>query len=265
MFAGIFRLTSVVSLAALSAVQAQAFAYTPGSAQYRVTQKTTGTQEAMGQTQDFTTSNDELLTVTLARAAADTISLTVMVDSLNAVGPLGMPVPGVDKLVGRKVVALLSPVGSVYSATGPSDDSVPNGSQITNELSRLLPRMQGRLAAGASWTDTVTGTVRQSGMSVDRRVISTFTVAGDTTVAGEKAWKVTRSTNATLSGGGTTQGQMVSLEGTAAGQGVVLVGRAGTYLGAQSEDHSDIKLTLTAQATDVSIKTTSTTTVARVK
>ena len=41
---------------------AQTFEYAPGSAQYRVTSKTKGAQEAMGQKQEFESSNSQLLT-----------------------------------------------------------------------------------------------------------------------------------------------------------------------------------------------------------
>jgi hypothetical protein len=260
-----FRLAAALGLMLPFALRAQAFEYAATSGQYRVTSKTTGTQDAMGQTQQFQTSNNQLLSVSLARATRDTMALTIVVDSVNAVGPMGMPMPGLDKLVGQKISAKLSPVGVVYSAQGPADDSVPNGSQITTELSRLLPRIKAKLAPGAAWTDTVTGTVKQNGMSIDRQVIATYAVAGDTTVQGQKAWKLTRETNTSMTGGGAPQGQMMSMEGTATGKGIVVMGQNGVYLGGTSEDHANIKITLTAQAMDVTVTTTSNTAVEKVK
>jgi hypothetical protein len=265
MFQRACRLAAAVCLVMPLTLRAQGFEYAASTGQYRVSQKTSGSQDAMGQTQEFQTTNNELLTVTVARASRDTLALTIFVDSVTAVGPMGMPVPGLDKLAGRTVTAKLSPAGIAYSVVGPTDDSLPNGTQITSELSRLLPRVKAKLAAGASWQDTVTGTVRQNGMSVDRRVVATYTVAGDTTVQGQKAWKLTRETSTTMSGGGAPQGQMMSMEGTATGKGVLVVSQSGVYLGGQSEDHASIKVTLTAQAMDVAITTTTNTSIEKVK
>jgi len=265
MFVRLPRLVATLAFVVPVALPAQGFEYAASSGQYRVSQKATGTQEAQGQTQEFQTSNSELLTITVARASRDTLNLSVFVDSVTAVGPMGMPVPGLDRLAGRTVTAKLSPAGVVYAAVGPTDDSIPNGAQITTDLSRILPRVKARLAPGASWADTTSGTVRQNGLSVDRRVISTYTVAGDTTWQGQQAWKLNRESNTTMTGGGAPNGQMMSLEGTATGKGVVVVSKSGVVLGGTGEDHADIKLTLTAQAMEVAITTTTNTAVEKVK
>ena len=57
--------------------------------------------------------------------------------------------------------------------------------------------------------------------------------------------------------GGAPQGQMMSMEGTANGKGTVVLSQSGVYLGATSEDHANIKITITAQAMDVTVTTTS--------
>src|SRR3954470_1753131 len=110
MFARVSRLATVLALVSPFALRAQGFEYAPATGQYRVTSHTTGTQEAMGQSQEFQTSNNQLLSVTLARPVRDTLALTIVVDSIAAVGPMGMPMPGVDKLAGQKISAKLSPM-----------------------------------------------------------------------------------------------------------------------------------------------------------
>src|SRR5436190_24077385 len=105
-----------------TAAFAQGFEYAAGTAQYRITSKTHGSQEAMGQKNDFDTSNNQLITVTVARQTKDTINLTVVIDSASAVGPMGAPPPGLEKLVGMKVAAKIAPWGALYSSVGPTDD-----------------------------------------------------------------------------------------------------------------------------------------------
>src|SRR5262245_8398982 len=162
------------------------FEYAATTGQYRLTSATKGTQEAMGQKQEFESSNNELLTVTVVRASKDTTILTIVIDSVAVVGPMGIVPPGIEKLKSSKITAKIAPFGMPYSVVGPTDDSIPNASQITDELSRFLPRIKAKLAAGVAWTDTITGKTKQGGLELDRRVVAKYTVTGDTTVKGEK-------------------------------------------------------------------------------
>src|SRR6185436_559847 len=111
MFVRPSRLVLALSLALPAAAAAQSFEYAPSSGQYRISSKTKGAQEAMGQKQEFESTNNQLLTVTVARATKDTLAVTVRIDSVAAVGPMGMTPPGLDKLVGVKVAVKLAPYG----------------------------------------------------------------------------------------------------------------------------------------------------------
>jgi hypothetical protein len=244
---------------------AQGFEYAPGTAQYRIVSKTHGAQEAMGQKNEFDTSNDQLLTVTVARQAKDTMAVTVTIDSLAVVGPMGMAPPGIDKLKGAKIATKMAPYGVVYSSVGPKDDSIPQGAQITDELSRFLPRIRAKLASGATWSDTTTGKVTQAGIDVDRRTISKFNVVGDTTVGSQKAWKIARETATTLSGSGTSQGQPMTMEGTANGRATFFMSQSGMFLGGSNQDDAIIKIVLAANGMEIGVTTTANTTVEKIK
>jgi hypothetical protein len=244
---------------------AQSFEYAPGTGQYRLTSSTKGAQEAMGQKQEFESSNSQLLSVTVARPSKDTMAVTVVLDSITAVGPMGMVPPGLDKLVGIKVVTKLSPFGAVYSAQGPTDTTIANVQQITDEISRFLPRVRGRLAPQSSWTDTTSGKVKQNGLDIDRQVIAKYTVLGDTSVAGGKAWKIARETNTSLSGSGAPQGQPMTMEGTATGKGTLLLSQKGVFVGSSSEDQANIKITLAANGMEIGVTTTANTKVEKIK
>lgn len=258
-------LALALSLALPAAAVAQGFEYAPNTGQYRITSKATGAQEAMGQKQEFETSNNQLVTVTLTRPTKDTLAMTLVLDSIAVVGPMGMTPPGLDKLIGMKVVAKLSPFGAFYSAEAPKDTTVASASQITEGLSNFLPRIRGKLASGTTWTDTTSGKVSQNGFDIERRVITKFTVAGDTTVGAEKSWKIARETNTSLSGSGTPQGQPATMEGTSNAKGTLLVSQKGVFVGSQSEDQSNVKIVLAANGMEIGVTSTVNTTVEKVK
>ena len=265
MFARRSSLALLVALAFPTAAIAQSFEYAPTKAQYRLTSTTKGAQEAMGQKQEFESSNSQLLSVTLAKQTKDTVALTVVLDSITAVGPMGMIPPGLDKLIGIKVSAKLSPFGSVYSSEGPTDTTIANISQITEEMGRFLPRIRGKLSTGSTWTDTTSGKVKQNGLDIDRKVISKFTVVGDTTVAGEKSWKIARESNTSLTGSGAPQGQPMTMEGTSTGKGTLVVSQKGVFVGSQQEDQANIKITLAANGMEIGVTTSANTKVEKVK
>jgi len=266
MFGRPSHLVFALALILPATASAQGFEYAPSTGQYRISSKTKGAQEAMGQKQEFESSNDQLLTVTVARQTKDTLNVTVIIDSVKAVGPMGMTPPGLDKLIGVKIAAKLAPYGAVYSAVGPTDDSIPQGAQITDEMSRFLPRIRAtKLASGSSWTDTTVGKVKQAGIDVDRRVVAKFTVLGDTTIGGEKSWKIARETTTSLSGSGTSQGQPMTMEGTANGKATILVSQKGVFVGSSNEDQANIKIVLAANGMEIGVTTTSNTKVEKVK
>lgn len=265
MFVRSGRVALALCLAVPAALGAQGFQYAPSTGQYRVTSKTKGAQEAMGQKQEFEQSANELLTVTVARQAKDTLAMTIVIDSINLVGPMGMTPPGLDKVPGTKIAAKLAPHGGVYSATGPKDDSIPMGGQMTDEASRFLPRIRVPLVAGASWTDTTTGKVNQRGVDLDRRSIATYKVVGDTTISGEKAWKIARTSVTNLTGSGTAQGQPITMEGTSNGTATVFVSQKGVYVGSENEEQANVKIVFAANGMEVAVATTANTSVQKVK
>src|SRR3954470_24804657 len=96
MFGSSGRLLIALSLAVPSIVTAQTFQYAPSTNQYRITTTQKGAQEAMGQKQEFQASNNQLLSVTVAPQSRDTLAVTIRIDSINIVGPMGAP-PGIEK------------------------------------------------------------------------------------------------------------------------------------------------------------------------
>lgn len=241
---------------------AQGFEYAPGTGQYRITLTTKGAQEAMGQKHEFESSSNQLVTITLARQNKDTLALTAVVDSVSQTGPMG-PTPGLDKLIGLKADAKLSPAGALYFVH--TDSSIAGATAIADGVGRFLPKIRSRLAKGSTWTDTITGKIKQSGIDVDRQTISRYAVVGDTTVAGEKSWKLTREDSTSMSGSGMTQGQAMTMEGTSVGKSALFVSQKGTFVLAEGGEQSTVKLVLSANGLEIGVVSNASTKIEKVK
>ena len=242
---------------------AQGFEYAPGTGQYRITTATKSAQEAMGQKQEFELSSNQLLTITLARQNKDTLAMTAVMDSMSQIGPMG-PTPGLEKLIGLKTDAKLSPAGALFSVYT-KDSSVTGATEMANGLGRFLPKIRSRLVKGSTWTDTTTGKLKQNGIDVDRQTISKYAVVGDTTVAGERSWKLAREDSTSMSGSGMTQGQALTMEGTSIGKSALFVSQKGTFIRAEGGEQSTVKLVLSANGLEISVVTNASTKVEKVK
>lgn len=259
------RLALLLVLAAPASALAQGFSYAPGTGQYRITSSMKGAQEVMGQRQEMESSSNQLVTIAVTRANKDTLNLTTTLDSIQIAGPMGMTPPGLDKLPGTKVTAKISPTGQVYSAKGPPDDSLPNAEQLIDEMSNVLPKVRASIAAGASWTDTVTRKGNQGGLEIERKIVARYAVAGDTTIGGQKAWKITRKAVTNMTGSGAQNGQPMTLEGTSNGNGTMVVTPAGNFLGYTNEEQVNIKVLIVANGMEVGVTQTAVTKVEKVK
>ncbi len=241
------------------------FAYAPSTGQYRIAATSKSSQEVMGQKQEMQITTNRLVTVALARTAPDTLSMAIVVDSFTMTNSMGVTPPGMDKLIGSKFSAKLSPFGAFYSAEGPKESDVPNAGQFTNEMGRILPRINAVLAPGAAWTDTVSDKITQGGLDLTRTVISRFSVAGDTTIGSEKAWKIVRQSTTSVSGSGAPGGQSVTVETTGTAKGTILISRQGVLIGGESEEQSTGKAVVAASGMEVGITAVNTATFQKVK
>ena len=254
-------LTLVLPVAAM----AQTFEYAPGTSQYRITRVEKATQEMMGQKQSGENVVTQTVSVSLNRAAKDTVAGVFVLDSINMTSTLG-PAPSLSQLIGLKVQTRMSPNGAmVYSTNGPSEEQIPMASQLTAGMSAFLPKVRVKLAKGVSWSDTVSATVKQFGIDLQRKALSHFTVVGDTTVAGEAGWKVARTDTVSLAGNGVGQMGAMSIEGTSATKGFFVLTSKGAFLGGEGNEDGNVRVLISANGAEVNVTTTATTKVERVK
>jgi hypothetical protein len=168
----------------VSPLRAQNVEYAPGTTQYRISTSTKGSQTSPMGSQDFQMDVKQLLTVNLARAAKDTVVATITLDSVDVKSAMGSQ--DLSRLLGTRFVTYVSPTGKLYSAKAPTSND-PMLVQMTEGVSRFLPSYRRDVHTGMTWADTVSDKVNQQGVELNRTVIASYMVLGDTSVSGEKA------------------------------------------------------------------------------
>jgi len=254
------RPAALLLLAPLAAapLRAQGVEYVPGTTHYRISTVTKGSQTSPMGSQDFQMDVKQLLTVSLARQAKDTVVATITLDSLDIQSPMGKQ--DLSRLLGSKFVTYVSPTGKVYMTKPPAGDD-PMLVQMTEGVSRFLPSYRRDVRTGLAWTDTVTDKVSQQGVELNRTLVANYKVLGDTTVSGEKAFKVSRVSKVKAAGSGTASGQPISVESATTSDAVFFLSPKGKYLGGRQNDDIQAKVTVLAQNAEINVKQTATSTI----
>lgn len=230
---------------------AQGVEYAAGTTRYRLSTSTKGSQTSPMGNQDFQIDVGQQLTVNIAKQTKDTMVATVTLDSLTMKGAQGAP--DLTRLIGSKFVSYISPTGQLYSTTT-AEGSDPMMAQVSEGVARFLPTYRRDMKAGMMWTDTTSGKVNQQGLAVDRTIISTYRVIGDSAIAGEKAFKVERASTVKAAGSGSTQGTPISLESVTTSSAVFFLTPKGRYLGGRQNDDIVVKIMILAQGAEITIK-----------
>jgi hypothetical protein len=238
------------ALAGAGTVQAQAFAYAPGVQQYRITSTIKRTQQVGEQKLSDSAESVQVISVALAAKAKDTLQFTYTVDSLRTT--LAEAQQLLSGMRGKKVTGSMSPQGEVFTFQVPADSTSPMGGQEYQSLRTFLIRFPNKsLQPGVSWTDTVSNKFSNMGIDGTETTVVTSRIVGDTTIAGQKAWRVQRSATATVTGSGSQNGQAIVVDGTRSIAGVSYMSRSGLYLGSNSTQQA--KTTITAPAAGQSL------------
>ena len=254
-----FTLALVSATASLATAQNPA-AYAPGSHRYRVTREAKSTQDVMGQTQTGTVSTYEELTLDLRGGARDTMRFSFTVDSASRQTDL----PGGGESIpqkGRKVSGQITSRGAIQQF----DKDTTSGEEMASSYRNFLPKLPaGGVKAGATWADTLETPFTQGGISGTTRTVITSRVLGDTTMGGEKAWRVERIGTLSMSGVGNQQGADLILAGAGKANGVSYIGMNGVYLGATSTQELDMTVTVPMASMTIPIRQTTLTRIERI-
>lgn len=246
----------VVAAAALSiagVAQAQNAAYGPGTFQYRLDTQVQAKQEMMGQTQEMQRNSSQHITVKLDRQGGDVLGFAITVDSSKADSPEAQAQS--ENLVGKTVTGTVSPLGKVLTFSAPEDSTVSDA-EFRN-LKQFFIRLPDKPTRGATVVDTIADTINTQGLQIAQFVVMTSTVAGDTTINGEKAVILERTGNMSMNGDGEQGGQELVMDGTGTISGKLYVGSSGLLSG---EMENSAQMSISVPAANMTIPITQTAT-----
>jgi hypothetical protein len=240
--AGIVILGSAI-VTSISLAQGTA-AYAPGRLHYHVTTVSTRAQPLGGGRApfDYTTTTNQWIAIELAPQSGDTLKIAMTVDSIRISSTLDAPPPDVAVLQGAKFAGTMSTRGHVYTlapAAGGSDGKL---GATAIALKRFLPLLPPRsLAAGASWADTVVEHPNVGTLKITSSSVTTYKIAGDTTMSGQHAWRIDRYTTIAQLGKGTEGGQPLEISSSGTVTGMQFFTDKGVLLGGTSTQRTDLQ------------------------
>ena len=250
---------------AVAGAQRAAFTYAPGSYRYALTTVLERTQDqSAGRAPfGFQSTTRQLVTLDLALRGGDTLGVTITVDSIDVASSLAAPMPNLDALRGAKLTGAISTTGHVYAFQAPPGAD-PQTLALYDAFRHFLVELPARpLAVGTRWADTSTVPVKKEGLDVTTTTISNFAVAGDTTIDGQRAWKIERAATVAASGKGSEAGRELELRNDGTIAATHWVSREGIYLQSASTQRSELTLSMSQQESSAPIVQTIKTTVRR--
>jgi hypothetical protein len=213
--------------------------YTPTVQRYRLHSTVTRSQEMNGQKTEGVITNEQQVTMTIqapkskgAVSDKDTLQFAVTLDSVNMSSNLTVQLPDVKVMQGTKVSGIMLPSGKVltFSSQTKATDGVDRES-IVAAMAHFLLTLPQSAGAGTKWTDTVSANVSKDGNVISSQTITQSTVIGDTTVAGQSAWRVHRLSTLVVSGSQQQENQKITMDGTGTGEAMYYIGTNGVFLG----------------------------------
>lgn len=235
--------------------------YVAGTSRYRVEQTTHVTQEVMGQVNSADLTSRQLVSV-VATPAADNLAFAVTVDSINVTGPAGADLSGVASARGQTFRLVVAPSGLVVSVSSPDTTNVLLR-QVAAGLREFLPRIPAAsVAAGQSWSDTVT-TTNSGDVSVTMHAVRQNRVVGWEDRDGVRALHIASASTYSVTGSGEAQGQAVEMTGNGQSTRDAFISATGLFLGSVENDSALINANVTSVGLTIPIRQTRRSTVTR--
>ena len=253
MLASAVRATvAIIVMAAPVFAQTALGPYAPAEARYRIATTTKTSQVMMGQAQEFESKANQLLSLSVTKAG-DALALTMTLDSATATTTSPEGSPDLAGALGMKFTGTMAPDGKVASSAVTDKSGAPSMSDLAGSFRSILPRLKVGAAVGATWTDSNSYVTKRGDGEVTTSTMSTYVLAGDTVMAGGRAWKVTGTSVSKLTGHGNRMGTDYSLTGDVKGQVTAVVSMTGVLLGETSESDSNISVTVEAAGMTIPI------------
>ena len=218
--------------------------YAPGKLRYHVTTVSTRAQPLGGGRApfDYSTTTNQWIAVDVAPQSGDTLTIAMTVDSIRISSTLDAPPPDIAVLQGARFTGTMSQRGRIYTlvpAAGAADGKLGATATALKRFLLLLPPRS--LAAGASWADTAVEHPNVGTLKITSSSVTTYKVAGDTTVSGQHAWRIDRYTTIAQLGKGTEGGQPLEISSSGTVTGTQLFTDKGVLLGGTSTQRTDLQ------------------------
>jgi hypothetical protein len=254
------RTFAVLAVAALPvAAQTALGPYAPYAATYRALTNVRTSQTMMGQAQEFETKTSQQMSMSVVKAG-DALTLTMTLDSATAT-TTAPEAPDLSSAIGLKLIGSMSPDGKVSSSAVTDKTGAPSSSPFAGNMRSFLPRLRIGAGPGTTWVDSSTTVNKQNDADVTAATVVTYTLVGDTTVAGVKAWKIAGVSVSKLSGTGNRMGTDYTLTGDVKGTTTSLVSVTGILLAISADSDSNLTVTVEAAGMTIPIAQKTTTTI----
>jgi hypothetical protein len=243
--AGVGSSVAAPSPATVRAQGAAPFVYTPGAQQYRITTVTKRTQDQSGGRApfEFEVTTTQYVTVRITSAGHDTLGVAIAMDSLAVASTLDALPADTDGFKGTVLRGTMSPQGRMYAFEAPAGTQPGKVTALYRAFRPfLVPFPSTAMAPGLTWTDSTVDHIEKKPFSITSTSVTTWTVTGDTTYAGQKAWRVERVAIVTTSGTGTEGTMPLHLEGDDTIRGVRYVTMGGVYVGGSATQTSLLQM-----------------------
>ena len=221
------------------AAQSSLPGYTPVSARYRMLTTGQSSQIMMGETQVSDSRSDQVATLVISKAGS-MLTQVMTLESVAASSTAPVPMPDVSSAIGMKFTGTMDIDGKVATSAVTDKMGATSTSPFATNMRSFLPRIKVGATSGSSWLDSATTVTKQNGADVTTTTVITYTLSGDTTVAGAKAWKIASTSTGKVTGTGNQQGADFTIGGTISGHGIMVISLAGVLLGVDTA--SDVNM-----------------------
>ena len=231
--------------------------YAASNGKYRITTSAKTSQVVMGTPQDFENAANQLVSVAVQKAG-DAYALTMTLDSaaMTTTAPGQSTDPG--DAIGMKLSGRMTPDGKASATEVTAKAGGTPTSPLAANMRSFLPRLKVGATKGTTWVDSVIYAGKSGNSDVTTTTVATYTLAGDTTVAGQPAWKIISTSASTVTGVGIQMGSAYTLEGNVKGQGIAVLSAGGVLLGITSNSETRINVVVAAANMTIPITTTQT-------
>jgi len=240
----------------------RALQYGANVGRYRIEAQTHIVQEMMGQSQDRNTSLSVDFTTALTPEAGN-LAAAITIDSI-AVDAATQAAGDIQSARGRTYHAVYTPAGRSVSLTGPDTTNVVvvQMGELFREFLPALPPAP--IAAGMTWTDTVTSSTSPvPGLVMRSQSVRQHRVVGWEDHGGVRALHISTSGTYTITGEGEQSGQQLQLSGAGATTLERFISAAGVYLGQTGSDSTNLTVNVLSAGMEIPIRQTRHSTVTR--